>query len=346
MLRPGTAFGTLLSLLLCCTIVQATFAQVLPADRRPILFPDTPQAWGGTGVCYGEFRDGQYPGGPQPTEEQIREDLHIIARHWSVLRMYSSREATRLACKVIRADKLPLKVLVGAWIDQESKPGPDGKPIDPNPQLAKVNQDQVARAIAIANDYPDVVLAINIANEALVFWSGHLVPRSVVINYLRQARAATKVPVTTCDTELFWSTPESLEVAAECDFIALHAYAMWNGQSIRGSLDWTREQIAKVQARHPGMTVVMTELGWATQKGTQGDQARLIKAEPNEQDQEVFFRSLRDWAVEARQPYFWFAAFDENWKGGPEPSEVEKHWGVYRTDRTPKLVFRNYKPAK
>ncbi len=32
----------------------------------------------------------------------------------------------------------------------------------------------------------------------------------------------------------------------------------------------------------------------------------------------------------------WFEAFDERWKGGPHPDEVEKHWGLFRSDRTPK----------
>ena len=35
---------------------------------------------------------------------------------------------------------------------------------------------------------------------------------------------------------------------------------------------------------------------------------------------------------------FYFEAFDENWKGSPEPWEPEKHWGIYRSDRTPKLA--------
>ena len=36
----------------------------------------------------------------------------------------------------------------------------------------------------------------------------------------------------------------------------------------------------------------------------------------------------------------WFEAFDENWKGGPHPDEVEKHWGLFRADRTPKQAAR------
>ena len=38
---------------------------------------------------------------------------------------------------------------------------------------------------------------------------------------------------------------------------------------------------------------------------------------------------------------FVFEAFDEPWKGSPEPLEPEKHWGLYKVDRTPKLVMEH-----
>ncbi len=42
----------------------------------------------------------------------------------------------------------------------------------------------------------------------------------------------------------------------------------------------------------------------------------------------------------ARIASFYFEAFDENWKGGDHPDEVEKHWGLFRADRTPKAVLQ------
>ena len=35
-----------------------------------------------------------------------------------------------------------------------------------------------------------------------------------------------------------------------------------------------------------------------------------------------------------------FEAFDEPWKGSPDLLEPEKHWGLFRVERTPKLVMR------
>ena len=36
-----------------------------------------------------------------------------------------------------------------------------------------------------------------------------------------------------------------------------------------------------------------------------------------------------------------FEAFDEPWKGSPDPLEPEKHWGLFDVNRTPKLVMRD-----
>jgi exo-beta-1,3-glucanase (GH17 family) len=37
---------------------------------------------------------------------------------------------------------------------------------------------------------------------------------------------------------------------------------------------------------------------------------------------------------------FFFEAFNENWKGGAHPAEVEKHWGVFFENRSPKAAIR------
>jgi len=316
----------------------ATRTEDSPRPRRPF-DPSIDGRWVGAGVCYGPFRDGQAPGAAQPTKEQIREDLRIIARHWNMLRMYGAQGATELVCEIIEEDKLPLRVLVGAWIGQEVREN-ENKQIVQVPEVVRENELEVATAIRLANRYPNVVTGVSVGNEALVSWSAHRIPPSTLIRYLKHTRAQVTVPVTTCDDFSFWETPESVDVARECDFLSVHIYAMWNKQTLTNAMDWSRATLAEVKAMHPGEPVVITEIGWATRKGTEGYQAIGVVAVPNEQDQELFYRALRHWATEASQPYFYFSAFDENWKGGASPDEIEKHWGVYNADRTPKRAVR------
>ena len=54
----------------------------------------------------------------------------------------------------------------------------------------------------------------------------------------------------------------------------------------------------------------------------------------------IYYNDLMDWAEKEKKIIFVFEAFDEPWKGSPEPLEPEKHWGLYNVDRSPKLVMK------
>ena len=84
-------------------------------ERRPFA-PTVAGKPAKKGISYGPFREGQKPGGPDPTAEQILEDLKIVAQRWQLIRVYSSRGPTETILKTIRDHQLPLGVMVGAWI--------------------------------------------------------------------------------------------------------------------------------------------------------------------------------------------------------------------------------------
>jgi exo-beta-1,3-glucanase (GH17 family) len=117
-------------------------------------------------------------------------------------------------------------------------------------------------------------------------------------------------------------------------------HPLWNGQRPDDALPWLQEQIAAVQAVHPGRLVVIAETGWATSKADEREQARLMKGAVGEVEQAAFYDAVRRWAAAERRTIFFFEAFDENWKGGPDPNDAEKHWGFFRADRAPKLAVR------
>ena len=151
---------------------------------------------------------------------------------------------------------------------------------------------------------------------------------------MRQVREQTAVPITVADDFNFWNKPESRRLARELDFLTVHAHPMWNGKQLEEALPWVKNQLAAVQKIHPKQVLVLGETGWATSVHDQGEQAELIKGQPGEAEQKIFHDSVRAWADSTRQVVFFFEAFDENWKGGGHPAEVEKHWGVFRADRT------------
>ncbi len=307
-----------------------------PALERRAFRPEIDGVWIGNGISYGPHRDGQTPeGGPQPTKENVREDARILARHWKLVRMYGYGDATRFLCEVIREENLPLRLMAGAWIQPEGDPN-DGE----FAARKRANEEQVAGATKLANDYPDIVLAVSIGNETQVFWSSHKTQADQLIRDIRRARTLTKAPVTTADDFNFWNKPESKAVAAEVDFIVTHIYAMWAGQQLDRALLFTKEKWDEVRKMHPDQLFVIGEAGWATQKRNSGEQANLIKGVAGEDEQTTFCKQYLEWVTSEKITNFYFQAFDEKWKGGQQPDEVEKHWGLYNSDRTPKKAVR------
>jgi exo-beta-1,3-glucanase (GH17 family) len=323
---------------------RATPAAADAAAPRQAPFAIRPPAllqgdrWLGQGVSYGPYREGQRPGGPSPSRAQLREDLELLRSRWTLLRLYSADDTAEEVLSLIRAERLPFKVLLGAWIAPEARLGADGAVLAPLPESRQANRGQVETAVRLANAYPEVVLALVVGNETQVSWSAHRLPAETLVGWLRRARQGTSLPVATADDFGFWLEAGSEKVAGEVDFIVLHAYAMWNGQPLERALAFTQEKYAAVAQRHPGRVVLLGEAGWATRKHVEGEQATLIKAEPGEGPQRAFYRQFTEWVVSQRIPSTWFEAFDEPWKGGPHPDEVEKHWGLFRADRTRKLA--------
>jgi exo-beta-1,3-glucanase (GH17 family) len=294
-----------------------------PFVLRPLTLADG-EDWPTAAICYGPHRDGQHPGGPSPSAAELREDLRLMAPRWNLLRIYGSSGFARSLLEIIRADALDMKVMLGAWIAPDDVEG---------------NRREVATAIELANAFPGIVLAVSVGNETQVSWSAHRCPPDLLIGHLQRVRAGVTVPVTTADDFKFWTGPESRAVAAEVDFITVHAHPLWNGRRLDEALAWLSEQVAAVQALHPARPVVLGETGWATSVHDQGEQAELIKGRAGEAEQQVFYGAVTAWADSAGLVTFWFEAFDENWKGGPHPAEVEKHWGLFRADRTPKAAL-------
>jgi exo-beta-1,3-glucanase (GH17 family) len=281
------------------------------------------------GISYGPFRAGQRPGGPGPTREQILEDLTLIAQRWQMIRIYSSRGPAEDILRTLREHDLPVVMLLGAWIA---------------PNAAEDNAAELSAAIHLANSYPDQVVAVSVGNETQVAWSGHRSSRDALIAHIRTLRAAVKQPVTTADDYNFWNKPESHAVADEIDFLLLHAYAMWNKQSLADAVQWTKRTVASIARAHPQLSIVLGETGWATELLRQGDAAKQITAAAGEAEQATFFAAFSAWATEVGLPYFYFEAFDEPWKGGADPRDIEKHWGLYRVDRTPKAALIEVTP--
>jgi exo-beta-1,3-glucanase (GH17 family) len=290
-------------------------------------------------VCYGPHRDGQRPGGEQPSAEELLEDLHLMLPHWKLIRIYNSSEFAETFLNVIRDNGIAVKVMLGVWIDPEERRDKAGKVLERFSEAVASNRREVDAAIRLANSYQDIVVAVSVGNETQIYWSAHRSPLDILIGHVRRVREGVDVPVTVADDFNYWNKPESRELSSEIDFLTIHAHPMWNGLQEEDALDWLSDQFDCVQSVHPDRLVVIGETGWATSVIDEGDQGKYIKGNPGEVEQKLFYEAVRAWAEAGQKTVFFFEAFDENWKGGTDPAEVEKHWGLFRADRTPKMAM-------
>ena len=158
-------------------------------------------------------------------------------------------------------------------------------------------------------------------------------PVQRVLEFTRKVKKLAKQPVTFCENYVPWLS-KLKPLAAEVDFISIHTYPVWEYKHIHEAIEYTRENYEAVVAFYPDKPIVITEAGWATNSNGRGIHPEQV----NEENQKMYYEDLMNWAEKNKIMVFFFEAFDESWKGSSDPNEPEKHWGLFHTDRTPKMA--------
>lgn len=293
----------------------------------------------GNAICYSGYREDQCPGVAYPTYQQILEDLLILARNWSYLRLYDCSPHAETVLDVIQSEGLDFKVMLGIDTAAEiSNPHcPWGAEFSEDILAAnrQRNDEEIDRAIALSNQYRDIVFSVSVGNESTVEWTDHMVPVDRLIEQVRKIKSAIRQPVTFCENYVPW-TYKLEPLAAELDFISVHTYPAWEFRTMDDALEYTKQNYHSVANHYPDKPVVITEAGWTTASNGRG----IEPWNASEELQKSYYDQLIAWTNEEEILTFVFEAFDEPWKGSPHPLEPEKHWGLFRVDRTPKLLMQ------
>lgn len=278
----------------------------IPAN---VFNPQINSKWIGNGIAYSPYRDGESPDiGSITSEANILEDLNLIAQHWNLIRLYGAGAVSERILKVIDENELPIKVLQGAWISND----------------LSANTFEVNSAIRLANNYPDIVVAVNIGNEMLINSAHKISDVTKVVDYIRQTKQAIRQPVTVNEVYGYWNSSTAQIIVDEIDFISVHIYAFWDSQTFENSLSYTQTLYKNLLKRYPAKQIVIGEAGWPS---SQEDQSIRL-GEANIANLQAFFDGYKAWIDDQQIVSFYFAAFDENWKGGTTLL-VEKHWGLF-----------------
>ena len=293
----------------------------------------------GRAICYSGFRAGQQPGVRYPSYEQVLEDLLLLQPHWQYLRMYDCDPHAEMVLEVIRKEKLVFKIMLGIYtvaeMNNHACPWGGGVYTEEQLKLQRIfNDKRIQKAISLANQYPQIICSISAGNETCVDWTANYIPVNRVIEFVERLKEGTKQPVTFCENYVPWLN--KLKPLGEVvDFISIHTYPVWEYKNIHEAIHYTKDNYYAVAHTYPDKPTVITEAGWATNSNGRG----IVAENVNEDLQKIYYNDLMEWTDQEQILTFVFEAFDEPWKGSSEPLEPEKHWGLFKEDRTPKKVM-------
>jgi len=295
-------------------------------------------------ICYSGYRSGQHPdrgdGAINPGYDEVLEDLTILAHNsnFNLIRVYDSGKNSEMVLQVIKENGLNIKVMLGIWLRAElsthktcewlTEPIPD-EILQMNKGL---NSKEINKGIELANKYKDIIVAVNVGNEALVDWNDHKVSPDTMISYVEKVKKSIEQPVSVAENYKWWAD-HGKKLAEVVDFISIHTYPLWERKDIDEGMAFTIENVLEVQNAFPDAQLVISEAGWATIASEFGNRA-------SQEKQKQYYEELMNWASDMNITTFFFEAFDEDWKGDPNNMMgAEKHWGLFTVDRKPKKVM-------
>jgi exo-beta-1,3-glucanase (GH17 family) len=279
------------------------------------------------------------------TDAMVKQDLELLsAAGFGLIRLFdSSEKVAERTLRVIRVNNLDIKVMLGIYIQNGDE---------------QFNEDEKARGVALANIYRDIVQAVSVGNETMVYWSFNRVDPTTMAAHLKSVRARVTQPVTTDDNWAFYAdAPRS--VLDTIDFASVHTYpeldtvfnpTLWDwrqasvpaSQRATAMIDAAIERAkfeyntvrAYLSSRNAStMPIIIGETGWnAVDVG-----ALKFRAHPV--NQKMYYDRLTAWANEGKtgagpKAIFYFEAFDEPWKGGDDK------WGLFNVARQARYVIQ------
>jgi len=283
-------------------------------------------------ICYSGYRNDQSPiTQTYPSDAEVLEDLILLSKHFDYIRMYDISKHAESVLRVITTHHLPLKVMLGVE--------PKGEISNPNCPWGGVyseeeiqhhkvrNIKQLDQVALLANQYKAIVLGISIGNENTAPWHPNKMNPATLVEHAKLLKSKTDLPITFCEGAYEWRE-QDVELAKVVDFISIHVYPLWQRVPYTQAVEMTIDEYHKTKAAYPDKPIIFTEFGWTTSATEQMDPTLTT-----EEYQKGYLDQMIEWSKKNQVTMFIFEAFDEPWKGGTDPLEAEKHWGIYKVDR-------------
>lgn len=263
------------------------------------------------GLNFSPYIDGQDPNlRSQVTEAQLRQRMEMIAPYTEWIRTFGCGDGLEIAGLV--AHEMGLKAAVGAWLSKD----------------LTANDLQISCLINAATA-GEVDIAI-VGSEVLL--RGDLTENQLIV-YINQVKQAVPgIPVTIADvySELLLHP----NVISAVDNVLVNYYPYWEGIDLSVAVSAIHGWHQQVTAAAGGKEVIVSETGWPSCGNQIGN------AVPSLNNACSYFLNFISWARAENVKYFYFSAFDEEWKGAYEGPQG-KCWGIWDKDGTLKPCMKD-----
>jgi exo-beta-1,3-glucanase (GH17 family) len=261
------------------------------------------------------------------------------------IRIYSSLNP---ASSIIHAaEKNNLQVYLGMWLGTV----PANNEAEITAGEALVSTSSAVQVVIVGNE---VLLRGDLTEDQL-----HTYLQRVRSDF---ARLGKTVQITMADTADEWLMHPKL--AQDVDFITAHIYPFWVGVPIDCAIQAVDQTYSRLLATFPGKKIVIGETGWPSDSSPQPEslprlplctsQAQSTPAPaasatpeagtlPSPDNQYRYLLDFTAWAQQKQVEYFYFDAFDEDWK--VHEHGVGTHWGLYQQDGQLKPLLSGWLPT-
>lgn len=339
-------------------------------------------------ISFGAYRDTTRD--IQPTIPQLKEDVKILhAMGVRLLRTYNVHydEAENLlkAIREIREEDpgFEMYLMLGAWID--AKHAWTDEPERIRDEDSPRNEVEIATAVELAQQYPEIVKIIAVGNEAMVHWAAeYYVEPSIIlhwVNHLQNLKREGELPetlwITSSDDFAAWGggdpvyhTDDLNALIEAVDFISMHTYPMHNThynpqfwgvredeeelsdmEKIRAAMDRSLElavsQFDSVVSYMQSVGVdIPVHIGeTGWATNSSGKYGAPGSRATDEYKSGLYYKDIREWSDQNNISVFYFEAFDEPWKDAENPMGSENHFGLINLEAGAKYAIWDYVDA-
>jgi exo-beta-1,3-glucanase (GH17 family) len=333
-------------------------------------------------ISYGGYRE--ITRDTQPTIPQLKEDMKLLsAMGIKLLRTYNVHyaEAANLLEAISQLKKddpgFEMYVMLGAWID--CKNAFTNLPDRIRNEESAANETEIARAVELTQQYPDIVKIIAVGNEAMVHWAWeYYVEPGIILKWVKHLQKLKKkgeLPetlwITSSDNFASWGgggneyhLEDLNELIRSVDYISMHTYPMhdthynpdfWGVPASEEELtDMEKIDSAMLRAKNYAISQYESVVAYMQSLGVNkpvhiGETGWASQSDGfyghngsracDEYKSAIYYDLMRQWTNSKGITCFYFEAFDEQWKDAANPQGSENHFGLFNLQAQAKYAL-------